>query len=69
MCSALSSEVPPSYPRAEQRWGRAEGRCWLVLLRSPGEEHIETSIEETQVLVVKAEPNIQYQIDSDGNMK
>jgi quercetin dioxygenase-like cupin family protein len=35
----------------------------------PGEEHIETSIDETQVLIVKAEPNIQYQVDSEGNTK
>lgn len=35
----------------------------------PGEEHIETSIDETQVLIVKAEPGIQHQVDSEGNPK
>lgn len=34
----------------------------------PGEEHIETSVEETLVLIIKAEPNIQYPIDENGNM-
>ena len=36
---------------------------------NPGEEHVETSVDETTVLIVKAEPNIQYQVDADGNKK
>ena len=36
---------------------------------SPGEEHIETSIDECVVLVIKAEPNIQYPIDELGKRK
>ncbi|WNM35718.1 cupin domain-containing protein [Streptomyces sp. Li-HN-5-11] len=35
----------------------------------PGEEHVETSLDETLVLIIKAEPNVQYQIDADGNRK
>ncbi|MDX3233970.1 cupin domain-containing protein [Streptomyces sp. ME19-01-6] len=48
----------------ERKLGR--GDFYFV---SPGEEHIETSIGETLVLIVKAEPNIQYQVDADGNRK
>ena len=33
---------------------------------SPGEEHVETSVKETTVLIIKHEPNVQYQIDADG---
>lgn len=36
---------------------------------NPGEEHVETSIDHTTVLIIKAEPNIQYQIGADGNKK
>ena len=32
----------------------------------PGEEHVETSIEATTVLIIKAEPNIQYPIAAPG---
>ena len=35
----------------------------------PGEEHVETSIDQTQVLIIKAEPNVQYQIGDDGSAK
>lgn len=36
---------------------------------NPGEEHVETSIDGTTVLIIKAEPNVQYQVDSTGNRK
>lgn len=36
---------------------------------TPGEEHVETSLEQTTVMIVKAEPNIQYQIDTSGSRK
>ncbi|MDX3233923.1 cupin domain-containing protein [Streptomyces sp. ME19-01-6] len=36
---------------------------------TPGEDHVETSIEETTTLVIKAEPNIQYPIDEDGQRR
>ncbi|WIX75047.1 cupin domain-containing protein [Amycolatopsis carbonis] len=32
----------------------------------PGEEHVETSLEDTTVLIIKAEPNVQYSIDGTG---
>lgn len=35
----------------------------------PGEEHIETSVDATTVLIIKAEPNIQYPISADGSPK
>lgn len=34
-----------------------------------GEAHIETAVDECTVLVIKAEPNIQYQIDDAGNRR
>jgi quercetin dioxygenase-like cupin family protein len=36
---------------------------------NPGEEHVETSLEPTTVMIIKAEPNIQYQIDADGSRR
>ncbi|MBR8640507.1 cupin domain-containing protein [Streptomyces tuirus] len=36
---------------------------------NPGEEHVETSLKDTLVLIVKAEPNIQYPIDTDGDRR
>ena len=36
---------------------------------TPGEEHIETSITETTVMIIKAEPNIQYPINENGDRK
>jgi quercetin dioxygenase-like cupin family protein len=35
----------------------------------PGEAHIETADDECTVLIIKAEPNIQYQIDDAGNRR
>jgi hypothetical protein len=35
----------------------------------PGEAHIETAVDECTVLIIKAEPNIQYQIDDAGNRR
>ncbi|WP_433297265.1 cupin domain-containing protein [Pseudonocardia sp. CA-142604] len=32
-----------------------------------GEEHVETSIDECLVMIIKAEPNVQYRIDPAGN--
>ena len=36
---------------------------------TPGEEHVETSMDETLVLIVKAEPNIQYPIGDNGGRR
>ncbi|QOZ52541.1 hypothetical protein [Bradyrhizobium sp. CCBAU 53338] len=41
----------------------AQGDYYFV---EPGEVHIETSVNETIVLITKAEPNIQYPIDASG---
>ncbi|WNM31764.1 cupin domain-containing protein [Streptomyces sp. Li-HN-5-11] len=35
----------------------------------PGEEHVETSLDETLVLIIKAEPNIQYPVDADSDRR
>ncbi|MFF5979430.1 cupin domain-containing protein [Streptomyces olindensis] len=35
----------------------------------PGEEHIESSVDESLVLIIKAEPNVQYPIDENGNRR
>jgi quercetin dioxygenase-like cupin family protein len=36
---------------------------------SPNSEHLEKSVDAATVLIVKAEPNIQYPINSDGSRR
>jgi quercetin dioxygenase-like cupin family protein len=43
-----------------------EGDFYFV---RPGEVHVETSIDEAMVLIVKAEPNVQYQVDPVGERR
>lgn len=36
---------------------------------NPDEEHVETTLDETLFMIIKAEPNIQYEIDTNGDRK